>query len=186
MICRMVLSLTTPEDFSLPASFGSVSKGRRISSNQTENFLSVGKDESTDGHLLATTNSSGRSLASFSFTASEMGPKITTGLLKPAEPTTSEHQYKQTGKYWKILQGSQKNKVYVLRYLLVTPPSRRRGTVWWPAPRSYPLGSYGGLSSSPPSDLSTSRSLLCRCPRRRERRSGRWPSVLPWRQKQLN
>lgn len=36
-------------------------------------------------HLLAMTKSSGMSLASFSLTASEIGPNMTTGLLKPAE-----------------------------------------------------------------------------------------------------
>lgn len=42
-------------------------------------------------HLLAMTKSSGMSLANFSFTASEIGPNMTTGLLKPAE----ENQIRQ-------------------------------------------------------------------------------------------
>lgn len=41
-------------------------------------------------HLLAMTKSSGMSLASFSFTASEIGPNMTTGLLKPAAKIKSD------------------------------------------------------------------------------------------------
>lgn len=46
-------------------------------------------------HLLAMTKSSGMSLASFSFTASEIGPNMTTGLLKPAEKTGLEFKNQQ-------------------------------------------------------------------------------------------
>lgn len=107
MICLMVFSLTTPEDFSLPASLGSVSaRGKtwftiqelfilkpfqclscspHTFHNTVEQLRAVLVKNWWFKHLLATTNSFGMSAASFSFTASEMGPNITTGLLKPAE-----------------------------------------------------------------------------------------------------
>lgn len=82
-----MLSLTTPDGFSEPASLGSVSVTRKTCTDQNshphttifaEIFYKV-----VNG-LLATINSSGSSLPSFSLAASEMGPNITTGRLKPA------------------------------------------------------------------------------------------------------
>lgn len=93
MIWRIVLSLTTPDGFSEPASLGSVSVTRKTCTDQkphphttifAEIFCKV-----VNG-LLATINSSGRSLASFSLAASEMGPNITTGRLNPAGGETKK------------------------------------------------------------------------------------------------
>lgn len=87
MIWRIVLSLTTPDDFSEPASLGSVSVMRETQIKRLIHTLTlhyIWRDPKVVNGLLATINSSGRSLASFSLAASEMGPNITTGLLNPA------------------------------------------------------------------------------------------------------
>lgn len=87
MICRMVLSLTTPDDFSEPASLGSVSVMRKTQiKHLIHNYTSYKKRSFIQvvNCLLAVTNSSGSSLFSFSLAASEIGPNITTGLLNPA------------------------------------------------------------------------------------------------------
>lgn len=80
------------------------------------------------------TNSLGMSLASFSFTASEMGPNMTTGLLKPAvrnnEKNTIQSQVKR--------KNSRQPKAFVCEraegkffvYLHATPLSHRQGIVW--------------------------------------------------------
>lgn len=50
----------------------------------------------TDGYLLASSKTSGSSLASFSLPTSAIGPKITTGLRNPAVPEQDHGDYKQT------------------------------------------------------------------------------------------
>lgn len=85
MICRMVFSRTTPEDFSEPASFGSVSN-IITQDNMKEDFDRTEQEES-GRHSLAIANRSGISEASFSLAASAMAPNSTTGRRKPAATT---------------------------------------------------------------------------------------------------
>lgn len=132
------------------------------------------KEKRQRRHLLAMMKSLGMSVASFSFTASDMGPKITTGLLKPAD-RDSESDSDSV----KRLSGGPLTLFSSSSYLLVRPPSRRRGTWWPPGRRSGPRGSCAGPSSWLPSDLSASRSLPCRCRTLPGRRSGRWTSAPP-------
>lgn len=204
MICLMVFSLTTPEDLSLPASLGSISergktwftmqesfilKSFQYSSCSSHTFYNTAVQFRTASvkswwckHLLATINSFGMSVASFSFTASEMGPNITTGLLKPAEWHIKPDTNLITSKQEKVKYISGETAAWLVGcyfgYLHVRPPSRRRGIVWWLELRSGPLCSYASLSSLLPFDLSASRSLPCRCPMLPEQHSGRWPFAL--------
>lgn len=105
MICRMVFNRTTPEDFSEPASFGSVSTIKTQDNSSLMKILTHKhrtEQEEAGRHSLAIANRSGISEASFSFAASAMAPNSTTGRRKPAATThcfythTQRHRFGST------------------------------------------------------------------------------------------
>lgn len=119
MICRMVLSRTTPDNFSDPASFGSVSSGSRDTAVWT--FTPIGScvHKEADRHSLAITNRSGISEASFSLAASAIGPNRTTGRRKPAADQSTAVS---------VIHSSAHR--ICSTYPPAAPPARRQGSVW--------------------------------------------------------